>query len=310
MIQQINNLINNQVEGPILKAKSDLKIEAKKEILKIKEKIPTIEDVKSQFMSLACSEAAKKKVEWLYNKMDSLLEKLENISDKIRKKIEDLKNKLQKILEDILPKIALILGILAILIDIAKTLVRTIPAAEAANSVPSVGSPTLATRLKDFYNKAKDKIELFGAAIKVYMKKIEKITKVVTAIIATVFSVVGVIILMGDKIKLLRSFLLFLYLKYKSECETSADLTGGTCNLPDYTSKNACISAGGIWNNPNEEIMNGNMDLDSVREQIDTLYGNLIEQLGLEGKKEIIEIVTNTVTQYDHKHERKIVPIT
>ena len=31
MIQQINNLINNQVEGPILKAKSQIKIEAKKD---------------------------------------------------------------------------------------------------------------------------------------------------------------------------------------------------------------------------------------------------------------------------------------
>ena len=140
--------------------------------------------------------------------------------------------------------------------------------------------------------------------------KIDKIISVVTTIIAVVFSVIGVILLIGDKIKLLRSFVLFLYLKYKSECEVSVDLTSGTCNLPEYTSQNACTSAGGVWNNPNATILDGNMDLNSVRAQIDTLYGNLIEQLELEGKKEIIEIVTNTVTNYDHKHERKIIPIT
>ena len=113
----------------------------------------------------------------------------------------------------------------------------------------------------------------------------DKIISVVTTIIAVVFSVIGVILLIGDKIKLLRSFVLFLYLKYKSECEVSVDLTSGTCNLPEYTSQNACTSAGGVWNNPNATILDGNMDLNSVRAQIDTLYGNLIEQLGLEGKK-------------------------
>ena len=63
----------------------------------IKEKIPTIEDLKAQFLSAACSEAAKKKIEWLYDKVDGLLETLENISDKVRKKLEDMKNKLLKI---------------------------------------------------------------------------------------------------------------------------------------------------------------------------------------------------------------------
>ena len=64
-IQQIRNIINNQVEGQILKAKAQIKTEAKKEILKLKEKLPTIEDLKAQFLSMACSEAAQKKVEWL-----------------------------------------------------------------------------------------------------------------------------------------------------------------------------------------------------------------------------------------------------
>ena len=51
------------------------------------------------------------------------------------------------------------------------------------------------------------------------------------------------------------------------------------------------------------------MELNSVRAQIDKLYGDLIEQLGLEGKKEIIETMTNTITNYKWRVERKIVPI-
>ena len=309
-IQQVKNLINNQVEGPIVKAKTQIKSEAKKEILKLKEKLPTIEDLKSQFLSTACSEAAKKKIEWLYNRIDGLLEKLENISDKIRKKIEEIKSKLLKILEDILPKISKILGALAIAIIAAKIIVKITPAAQAANSMPTPGGTTLATKLQSALDWAKRKIKAFSEAIKAFNKKIQKIIKVVKSIIAIVFSVVGIIILLGNKIKEARAFLLWLYLKYQAECETTVSLTSGTCNISEITTENACINAGGIWNNPNQQILNGNTSLLHVQATITSLYTALIEQLELEGNKEVIEIITNTVTNYDHKHERKIIPIT
>ena len=311
-VQQIRNLINNQVESPILKAKSQIKTEAKKEVLKLKEKLPTIEDLKSQFLTMACSEAAKKKIEWLYNKIDGLLEKLENISDKIRKKIEEIKNKLQKILEGILPKITQILGILAIAVIAAKIIVKVTPAAQAANSGPTT-SGYLATKLADIVKWAKDKIRLFDNAIKAFRKKIEKITKIVKTIITTVFSVLGIITLLGGEIGKARDFLLFLYLRYKSICELSSPpnaLTSVTCTISGYTTKESCEAAGGIFNNPNEQILEGNTALIDIQTQITLLYYDLIKQLELEGKKEIIEIITNNVTNYDIKHERKIITIT
>ena len=91
-IQQIRNIINNQVESPILKAKSQVKTEANKEVLKIKEEVPTEEDLKSQFLTMACSEAAREKIDYLYNKIDKLLERLQKISDNVRNKIELIKN--------------------------------------------------------------------------------------------------------------------------------------------------------------------------------------------------------------------------
>ena len=259
---------------------------------------------------MACSEAAKTKIEWLYNKIDGLLEKLENISDKIRNKIEEIKNKLLKIIEDILPKITKILGVLAIAIIAAKIIVKVTPASQAANSVPATGSPTLATKLQSALDWAKKKIKSFGEAIKAFNKKISSVIKVVKGIITIVFSVVGIIVLLGNKIKEARAFLLWLYLKYKAECELTVPLTSGTCNIPEITTENACINAGGIWNNPNQQILDGNTSLLHVQATITSLYTALIEQLELEGNKEIIEIITNTVTHYDHKHERKIIPIT
>ena len=84
-VQQIRNIINNQVEGQILKAKSQVKTEANKQILKIQEKLPTTEDLKSQFLSVACSEAAKKKIDFLYNKIS----KFNNSKFKSNKYLDD-----------------------------------------------------------------------------------------------------------------------------------------------------------------------------------------------------------------------------
>jgi len=311
-VQAIRNIINNQIEGQILKAKAQVKTEAKKEILKLKEKLPTIEDLKTQFLSMACSEAAKKKVDWLYNKIDGLLEKLEMISDKGRKKIEEIKNKLQKILEDILPKIAKILGILSIAIIAAKIIIKITPAAQMANAGPTT-SGYLATKLAAFVEWAKKKIKAFGNAIKAFTKKIEKITKVVTTIIKTIFTVLVIIIALGDKIKQLRSFLLFLYLMYKSQCELNlpeGGLTSGTCTIPEHTTKESCEEAGGVFNNPNQTVLDGNTDLIAIQTQITFLYEDLIKELKLEGKQEVIETITNVMTQYNWRIERKITPIT
>jgi len=312
-VQQIRNLVNNQVENPILKAKSQVKTEAKKEITKLKEKIPTIEDLKSQFLVAACSEPIKKKIDWLYDKVDRLLETLENISDKVRKKLEDMKNKLLKILEDILPKILDILVVLGIAVLAAKIITKITPAAQAGNSVAPPGSPTLATKLQSALDWAKRKIKYFNEAIKAFKKKIQKVTKVINTIIKTVFSVVGIIVLLGDQIKQARAFLLFLYLMFKSQCEINlpgGGLQSGTCSVGNHTTQAACEAAGGIWNNPNQQVLNGNTNLLFVQAQITNLYENLIKELELEGKTEIVETITNTVTNYDWKHERKIIPIT
>ena len=308
-IQQIRNIINNQVEGQILKAKAQVKTEAKKQILKLKEKLPTIEDLKAQFLSMACSEAAKKKVDFLFNKLDGLLEKLQNISDKVRDKIAEIKKKLQKILEDILPKIAKVLGILALAVISAKIIVKVTPAAQAANAGPTT-SGLLATKLQSAIDWAKKKITAFGNAIKAFKKKIDKIIKVVKGIITTVFLVLGIIVSLGEMIAKARDFLLFLYLIYKSQCESSADLTSGTCSIPEHTTQEACEDAGGTFNNPNQQVLDGNMDLLSIQAQITALYEDLISQLELEGKREVIETLTNTLKNQIWRIERKIVPIT
>ena len=311
-IQQIRNLINNQIETQILKAKAQVKTEAKKEILKLKEKLPTIEDLKAMFLSKACSEAAMKKIEFLYNKLDGILEKLQNISDKIRNKIEDIKNKLKKILEDILPKIEKILGILALAVIAAKVIVRVTPAAQAANAGPTT-SGLLATKLQSLVDNAKKKIKAFRDAIKAFTKKIGKITKVVTTIIKTIITVLAVITALGDEIAKARDFLLFLYLMYKSQCEVNlpgGGLTSGTCTIPEHTTQESCEAAGGIFNNPNQTVLDGNTNLLAIQTQITLLYEDLIEELQLEGKQEVIETITNVMNQYNWRIERKIIPIT
>jgi hypothetical protein len=99
---------------------------------------------------------------------------------------------------------------------------------------------------------------------------------------------------------------------FQSQCEVnlpSGGLQSGTCSIGNHTTQAACEAAGGVWNNPNQQVLNGNTNLLFVQAQITNLYENLIKELELEGKTEIVETITNLVTNYDWKHERKIIPI-
>ena len=94
---------------------------------------------------------------------------------------------------------------------------------------------------------------------------------------------------------------------YKSQCDLTVPLISGTCSVGDHTTPEACEAAGGIWNNPNQQILDGNTQLLAVQNQIASLYEDLIKELELEGKFEVVETVTNVVNQYNIRIERKIV---
>ena len=93
----IRNLLNNNIDKVIVRAKSEVKKESRKQVTKLKEKIPTPEELKQKFVTTACSEKAQAKVEKLFEKNKNLLDKLLNKLNQSKEKLSELDSKLNKI---------------------------------------------------------------------------------------------------------------------------------------------------------------------------------------------------------------------
>ena len=100
----IRNLLNNNIDKVIVRAKSEVKKESKKEITKLREDIPSPEDLKEKLITSACSVKAQSKIENIFNKNKSLLDKLNNRLKQSKEKLTELDNKLNKV-RDIIDKI-------------------------------------------------------------------------------------------------------------------------------------------------------------------------------------------------------------
>ena len=58
---------------------------------------------------------------------------------------------------------------------------------------------------------------------------------------------------------------------YKSQCEVNlpgGGLTSGTCTIPEHTTQESCEAAGGIFNNPNQTVLDGNTNLLAIQTQL------------------------------------------
>ena len=105
----IRNLINNSIDKPIFKAKVDVQKEGRKKITKLKEQIPTTEDLKNKFTTNACSLKSQEKIFNLYKKTDNSLKKLLRRLESSKEKLTGNENQLNKI-NQVIETIATILA--------------------------------------------------------------------------------------------------------------------------------------------------------------------------------------------------------
>ena len=160
-----------------------LKGEANKKIAEVKQKIPTKESVKQMMMDeitskgpeLVCSIELKNRIDFIYNKLKSEAAKYQSKLDQSNEALL----KLQEALEKITIIIAIIEGIFMILnklIPILNIVVQT--AVIAINFLKGPYADGAATfKLKDLIDKSKAKVQEIQNSIKVFKKKIDKITK-------------------------------------------------------------------------------------------------------------------------------------
>ena len=212
----IRNLINNNIDKVIVRAKSEVKKESRKQVTKLKEKIPTPEELKQKFVTTACSEKAQAKVEKLFEKNKNLLDKLLNKLNQSKEKLSELDSKLNKI-RGVIDKIKDILVIIAGILIALEIIVRVAPAGLAASSGPAA-SGIIIDRLGKAIDYGKAKIKEYGSLTQALLANLPKYLEKALAVIALIATAIIALNTLIALINKLKTFLEFIYGKYIENC--------------------------------------------------------------------------------------------
>jgi hypothetical protein len=256
----IRNLLNNNIDKVIVRAKSEVKNESKKEITKLKENIPSPEDLKEQIVTSACSAKAQSKIERIFNKNKSLLDKLNNRLKQSKEKLAELDNKLNKV-RNIIDKIKEILQALGAILIALEIIVRVAPAGLAASSGPAA-SGIIIDRLGKAIDYGKAKIKEYGSLTKAILANLPKYAEKALAILAIIGAAILALNMLITLIDKLIVFLQFLYAKYIENCTVSDQ---------------SPINNEGLLN---EDLLLANENINSgIADQMSTYYDDLLQTL-------------------------------
>jgi hypothetical protein len=261
--QQIRNLINNSIDKPISNAKLEVKKEGKKQVAKIKEQLPSPEELKSKVLSSACTPNMQNKVAKLFEKHKKLLGRLDKKLTKSREKLQGISEKLTKVQTTV----TLISGILSAIAEILiglEVIVRVSPAGLAASSGPAANGLVIKS-LSDAIDYAKAKIKEYGGLTQTILLMLPKYL----AKAAAILGVINLYLMALDKLYLLVqkliAYLEFIYLKYIQKC-TVADQTP--------------ISTEGEIN---EDLLIGAENVSELADQMTSFYNDLLDTLSQRG---------------------------
>ena len=230
-IEKIFGKVQGKIDGQLIKLKKKAQEEGKKKILKVRDKLPSEEQMKQKLKQKACTPANKSKMEAIYKKLKKFLEGLKNAINKALKLLGFLKGlidfigKLLKIILVILGILLVILIVLSILIFVAKIVVKFLGGTFTGGAI-------------DFLSRAIVKAEAFrdkwmGHIIKAKkwcMEKFKKYIKPIIDIIAkAILAVTGILTF----INFLLSILEMLYLMTLQQCAVEDQKLGADTNTQD-----------------------------------------------------------------------------
>jgi|9_EtaG_2_1085328.scaffolds.fasta_scaffold07439_4 hypothetical protein len=168
--QQARNILNNQIDSLIDRAKEAIKSEGRKKVNELKQKIPTPQELAKKLItdinSDTCGPKGTDKYMKIYNSILDKLNKLELILIGALEIIEEIESKIDPIVGGQGP-ISKIQQLVAILNPITQTLnlvLLAAPALFAANSGPT-SSGAVQEQIKDKKDKANSKLKEYVALI-------------------------------------------------------------------------------------------------------------------------------------------------
>ena len=258
---QIRNIINNKIDKVIAQAKSEVKKEGRKETTKIKENLPTPEDLKSKILTPACTSKAQDTIGKIFNNNKKLLDKFKNIIEKAREKMSSLQNKLENI-STFIDTIKTILTALAGILLALEIIVRVAPAGLAASTGP-VANGLVIDRLGKAIDYGKAKIKEYGSLTQAILAALPKYLEKALKVLALVGAAILALNLIITLINKLSAFLEFIYAKYIENC-----------TLSDQSP----INNEGLLN---EDLLlaNENLEASGIPDKMSTYYNDLLQTL-------------------------------
>ena len=296
--EAVRNLISNKITGVIFKAKQQIKEEGKKQVTKLKERIPSPQDLKNQSNttpSLAsCTGKGKEQFDKKHKDQTEKLDKIQKAISKSLSKLKSIQDKLNAIQNGVLKKISAlaetldpIVSTLSIIVTIANIMVKTIAMIPSTVASPNPAGPTLVAR--DGGKLAAGKVVEFAMLILsipplvlIYTDKINKIKSMVDIAVSKLQA-------LKDKIDQLVIFQQYLKLEFESQCD---DLLNPSNNNAIGTGLGEGGKGKGLINGNNISSINNGMTLEDLIAHTESLYGNMLNQLKAQGNTKALERIS------------------
>lgn len=281
----ITTLISSQIDRQLPLIRTKTRNEGKKKMHELREKLPSLNDLKDQFSSSACSLEAQEKMEKKFNDTKKIIEKVIQAAEKGKEKLEKLEEKLRKIIESVIPKIQDILNFLKPIVIALKILIRVIPI--ILKAIPTMTPGVTGGMIIAVDDKRKAAASKVGAwanliiviseqAIPTYRSKTQKLM----APIAQSLSIINNFI---ESIKARLAVLDLVYLQYLQHCNVGNQ----TAINPDGSINTDLFNATGL--NGNGSTIEP--DMTNITQQLQSLYGDILSDIT---DIQIIERIENT----------------
>ena len=302
----IRNLINSQIDKQLYTAKKDLRNQGTKQVQKVKEKLPSKDELKEKLISSSCERKAQDKMTKIYDKLIRLLDNLQKIPQKGLDKVKNIDKKLKKIRDKIIPKIEKILEIISDVL--VPALLIVVIACEVALAISS--GLAASGKVIDFMGEKKS---LILGKVKEYAKLALTIVAILPAILMAIeklFSIMEIVMVAIKSliavIQKLKDFVVFLFRNFIKKCnvanqsELSNDGSVNSNLLEEQIQISIDKAAAGTLTATNTK---------DIKDKMTTLYNDLLEDLKEEGKTKIIERLIRTEDDLQTSYEVKTVPL-
>jgi len=278
---QARNILNNQIDRLIEKAKEEIKNEGRKKIEELKSKIPTPQELAKKLLTDinadTCSPKGNEKFMRIYNSIISKIDPLEKVLNTALEKIEGVENTIKPIVEESGP-----IGKLKALMEIINPIVQTLniiilaaPALFAANSGPT-GTGTVQDQITLKRDKAYSKVREYSMLISMISLLITFYANEAQKVFIPINLLKNKLKFIKEEIIKIKAYLFALLLQYQGGCTVFLDAQNNS--------------------NPNPPIgpqpPDGPTPLEEYLAQIQEHYNDVYQQLQTAGNTQATEIIS------------------